>query len=29
MECKYKPAIQNGNPIGVWVAYTMKFTLNR
>jgi protein TonB len=25
---KWKPAIQNGNPIGVWVAYTVKFELN-
>jgi len=29
MECKYKPAIQNGNPIGVWVAYTMQFTIHK
>lgn len=24
---QWKPAIQNGNPIGVWVAYTVKFEL--
>jgi len=29
MECKFKPAIQNGNPIGVWVTWSMKFKLNR
>lgn len=23
----YKPAIQNGQPIGVWVAYTVRFSL--
>lgn len=27
LECKYKPAIQNGNPIAVWVTYTKKFRL--
>ena len=26
MDCKYKPAIQNGNPINCWVTYTIKFT---
>lgn len=26
-KCKYRPAIQNGNPIGLWVEYKFKFTL--
>jgi protein TonB len=26
-KCKYRPAIQNGEPIGVWIAYRVKFTL--
>ncbi len=25
---KYKPAIQNGNPIAIWVTYTVEFTLD-
>jgi len=25
MKCKYKPALQNGNPIGVWVTYKVDF----
>lgn len=28
-KCKYRPAIQNGNPIGVWIQYKVEFTLNR
>lgn len=26
-KCRYKPGIQNGNPIGAWVGYTVKFSL--
>ena len=26
-KCKYRPAIQNGNPIGVWISYRVNFTL--
>jgi TonB family protein len=26
-KCQWKPAIQNGNPIGVWVAYKVDFVL--
>jgi len=26
-KCKYKPAIQNGRPVAVWVAYQVEFTL--
>jgi TonB family protein len=25
---KYRPAIQNGNPIGVWISYKVNFTLD-
>jgi TonB family protein len=28
-KCKYRPAIQNGNPIGVWIQYKVEFTLNK
>ncbi len=27
LKCKYRPAIQNGNPIGVWVSYKVDFRL--
>ncbi|MDD5040188.1 MAG: TonB family protein [Patescibacteria group bacterium] len=27
--CEYSPAIQNGNPVAVWIAYTVQFTLVR
>lgn len=26
---KYRPAIQNGNPIGVWISYKVQFTLEK
>jgi len=26
-KCKYRPAIQNGNPVGVWIGYRVEFTL--
>jgi protein TonB len=26
-KCKFKPAIQNGRPVAVWVAYQVEFTL--
>lgn len=26
-ECKYKPAIQNGRPVAVWVSYQVEFVL--
>jgi protein TonB len=26
-KCKYRPAIQNGNPIGLWIEYKVNFTL--
>jgi protein TonB len=26
-KCRYRPAIQNGNPIGVWISYTVNFVL--
>jgi len=26
-KCKYKPAIQNGRPVAIWVAYSVEFTL--
>lgn len=26
---QYRPAIQNGNPIGVWISYRVEFTLDR
>ncbi len=26
-KCKYKPAIQNGRPVAIWVAYQVEFTL--
>jgi len=26
-KCKYKPAIQNGNPIGLWVQYKVDFIM--
>jgi len=26
-KCRYRPAIQNGNPIGVWISYTVEFVL--
>ncbi len=26
-KCKYRPAIQNGNPIGVWISYTYDFVI--
>lgn len=25
---KWRPAIQNGNPIGVWISYTVEFVMN-
>ncbi len=25
LKCKYKPAIQNGKPIGIWVTYKVEF----
>lgn len=28
-KCKYRPAIQNGNPIGVWISYKYDFTLDK
>ncbi len=27
-KCKFKPGIQNGNPVFVWVVWTYEFTLN-
>ncbi len=27
LKCKYRPAIQNGNPIGVWISYRVNFVL--
>lgn len=27
LKCKWKPAIQNGNPIGVWAVYRINFKL--
>lgn len=27
LKCKYRPAIQNGNPIGVWISYRVNFIL--
>lgn len=29
LKCKYRPGIQNGNPIGVWVTHTYRFTLDK
>jgi protein TonB len=26
-KCKFKPAIQNGRPVAVWVSYAVEFTL--
>ena len=26
-KCKYKPAIQNGRPVAVWVSYQVEFVL--
>ncbi len=26
-KCKFKPAIQNGKPVAVWVSYSVEFTL--
>jgi TonB family protein len=26
-KCRYRPAIQNGHPIGVWIGYRVKFVL--
>ncbi|MFH2035749.1 MAG: energy transducer TonB [Candidatus Zixiibacteriota bacterium] len=26
-KCKFKPAIQNGRPVAVWVSYSVEFTL--
>ncbi len=26
-KCKYKPAIQNGRPVHIWVSYSVEFTL--
>jgi protein TonB len=26
-KCQYRPAIQNGNPIGVWISYRVNFTM--
>jgi len=26
-KCKYRPAIQNGNPIGVWISYKYDFVI--
>lgn len=28
LKCKYRPAIQNGNPIGVWISYRVNFELD-
>jgi TonB family protein len=28
-KCKYRPAIQNGNPIGVWISYKVDFILDQ
>jgi len=25
LKCKYRPAIQNGDPIGIWIAYKVEF----
>jgi protein TonB len=27
-KCKYKPAVKNGQPVAVWVTYSVKFTLS-
>ncbi len=27
-KCKFKPAIQNGRPVAVWVSFSFEFTLN-
>ncbi|MEZ5358568.1 MAG: TonB family protein [Candidatus Zixiibacteriota bacterium] len=27
-KCKYRPAIQNGNPVGLWISYRVNFTLD-
>ncbi len=27
-KCQYRPAIQNGNPIGVWISYRVDFKLD-
>lgn len=24
-QCRYKPAVQNGQPVGVWVSYRVEF----
>ena len=29
MKCKYKPAMQNGKPIGVWVTYKVEFVSSK
>lgn len=26
-KCKYRPAIQNGSPVGLWISYKVNFTL--
>ncbi len=28
-KCKFKPAIQNGRPVAMWVTYKVEFILNR
>ena len=27
-DCKFKPALQNGNPVATWVTYKVDFNLN-
>ena len=27
-KCRYKPAVQNGRPVAVWVTYRVDFVLN-
>ena len=27
-KCTYRPAIQNGQPVGIWISYTVKFVLD-
>jgi protein TonB len=27
LKCKYRPAIQNGNPVGIWITYKVVFKL--
>ncbi len=28
-KCKYRPAIQNGSPVGLWISYRVNFTLDK